>query len=268
VNASEKRTYLIQTVCHALDLLDQFNGDRSEIGVTELSRRMALNKNNVFRLLATLESRHFVERNIVTGEYRLGLKNLEMGQTFSRHLGLKLQARPVLEALTATLRETSCLTVIKGNCIICLDAVETPLPVRVVTRLGAWLPTYCSAAGKVHLAYMNTAERSKHLPAVLQRMTPKTIVSRQELDEELARVRVLGYALDDEELDEGVRCVSVPIRDCTQQVFATLSVCGPTVRITDERLRSEIVRELQQRSWELTGKLGKSQERTFDRNRH
>src|SRR3972149_10446582 len=95
----EKSNYVIQSVSHSLDVLEQFYGSADEIGVTELSKRLKLHKNNVFRLLATLESRGYMEQNKVTENYRLGLKTLELGQTFVKQMGLLRQSRPVLEWL-------------------------------------------------------------------------------------------------------------------------------------------------------------------------
>ena len=90
----EKSEYIIQAVSHALDLLEQFHDEVDELGVTELSKRLKLHKNNVFRLLATLESRGYIEQNKATENYRLGLKALELGQTFIKQMGLLRQAKP------------------------------------------------------------------------------------------------------------------------------------------------------------------------------
>lgn len=257
MNGKEKRAnYLIQTVCHALDLLDQFNCDRQELGVTELSRRMALHKNNIFRLLATLESRNFVEQNKSTGGYRLGLKNLEMGQTVSRHLNLQLQARPVLEALTAALQETSSINAMKGANIITLDAVETPHPVRVVTRLGVWLPSYCTAPGKIFLAAQSTKERLRQLPKEMQQFTPHTITDFWLLLEHLEQVVLQGYAMDDEEMEIGVRCVSAPVHDGSLRVVGAISVTGPVSRMGDERLQAEIIPVIRGSAAELSRRMG------------
>ena len=253
-----KSNYLIQTVCHALELLDQFNGDKVEFGVTELSRRMDLNKNSIFRLLATLESRNFVEQNLSTGGYRLGLKNLEMGQSFSRSQGLLIQSRPVLEMLTHALKETSCITVMKGADIVSLDAVDTPLPVRVVTRLGVCLPFHCTAPGKIFLAAMRGRERLRHLPKELERFTPQTITDTRQLLDHLGLVAARGYALDDEELETGVRCVSAPVYDGALRVVGAISVTGPVYRFGDERLNVEIIPVIRRSAEELSRRMGGS----------
>jgi IclR family KDG regulon transcriptional repressor len=252
----EKSTYIIQTVSHALDLLEQFHGHEAELGVTELSKRLALHKNNVFRLLATLESRNYIEQNRSTGNYRLGLKNLELGQAMIRQMGLQRRAKPVLEALTARLNETSYVAILKDSYIVYLDAVESAQPVRVVPRLGAWLPAFCTAAGKVHLADLSATELPLHLPAELQRYTPHTITDLGELQRQLQLVAEQGYAIDDEELDEGVRCVSAPIRDCTGRVVGALSISGPAMRFGDERLAAELIPQIKSSSAEISQRLG------------
>src|SRR4051794_15352721 len=160
----EKSNYVIQSVSHALDVLEQFNGEVDEIGVTELSKRLKLHKNNVFRLLATLESRGYIEQNKVTENYRLGLKTLELGQTFIRQMGLLRQSKPVLESLVKECNETTYVAILKDSSIIYLDAVETDLTVRVVPRVGSRLPAYCTAAGKIQIAYMSDEELEHYLP--------------------------------------------------------------------------------------------------------
>src|SRR6266540_7558840 len=96
----EKSEYIIQAVSHALDLLEQFHDEVDELGVTELSKRLKLHKNNVFRLLATLESRGYIEQNRVTENYRLGIRCLQLGQTYVTQMGLLRQARPILEEVS------------------------------------------------------------------------------------------------------------------------------------------------------------------------
>src|ERR1035437_11163955 len=92
----DKTNYLIQSVAHAFDVLEQFFGDVDELGVTELSKRLKLHKNNVFRLLATLEARGYIEQNKATENYRLGIRCLRLGQRFVMQTGLLRQERPVM----------------------------------------------------------------------------------------------------------------------------------------------------------------------------
>ncbi|GAM08986.1 putative HTH-type transcriptional regulator YagI [Geobacter sp. OR-1] len=253
----EKSEYIIQAVDHALDLLEQFHDDIDELGVTELSKRLKLHKNNVFRLLATLESRNYIEQNRVTENYRLGLKTLELGQTFIKQMGLLRQSRPVLEALVKECNETTYVAILKDFHIVYLDTVETDLTVRVVPRVGSRLPAYCTAAGKVQLAYMTDEELDNYIPGKeLKRYTPNTIIDREEFKKHLAMVADQGYAVDNEELDIGVRCVGAPIRDYTRRIIGAVSISGPSMRFTDERIEKELIPLVRKAGEEISTKLG------------
>jgi len=252
----DKSEYIIQAVSHALDLLEQFHGDVDELGVTELSKRLKLHKNNVFRLLATLESRGYIEQNRATENYRLGLKSLELGQTFIKQMGLLRQAKPILEKLVAECNETSYVAIFKEGYIVYLDVVETDLTVRVVSRVGSRLPAHCTAAGKIHLAFMSEEEIEAVLPAELKEYTPTTITDRAALKKELQEVTEKGYAIDNEELDPGVRCVAAPIRDYTRRIVGAVSISGPSMRLNDERIEKELVPLVLNAGEELSTRLG------------
>lgn len=253
----EKSEYIIQAVDHALDLLEQFHDDVDELGVTELSKRLKLHKNNVFRLLATLESRGYIEQNRVTENYRLGLKTLELGQTFIKQMGLLRQSRPILEALVRECNETTYVSILKEFHIVYLDAVETDLTVRVVPRVGSRLPAYCTAAGKIQLAYMTEEELDNFLPTKeMKRYTPNTVTGRDELKVGLKTVAEMGYAVDNEELDIGVRCVAAPIRDYTRRIIGAVSISGPSMRFSEERMENELIPLVKKAGEDISAKLG------------
>jgi DNA-binding IclR family transcriptional regulator len=253
----EKSEYIIQAVSHALDLLEQFHDDVDELGVTELSKRLKLHKNNVFRLLATLESRGYIEQNKATENYRLGLKALELGQTFIKQMGLLRQAKPILEKMVADCNETCYVAIFKEGHIVYLDMVETDMTVRVVSRVGSRLPSYCTAAGKVHLAFMSEDEINEILPEdTFQSYTDTTVTTRKALREELQQVAELGYAIDNEELDLGVHCVAAPIRDYTRRIVGSISISGPTMRLEHGRIVNELVPLVLAAAEELSTRLG------------
>lgn len=252
-----KASYIIQSVTNALDLLEEFRGEETELGVTELSKRLALHKNNVFRLLATLESRGYMEQNRLTGNYRLGLRVLELGQVFIKHMGLLKMARPVLEEIVEKCNETAYLGLIRDNRVVYVDAVEANRPVRVVSRVGGGLPVYASAVGKVQIAFETADERDRALgPGALEQFTPNTITDRQKLQAHLEAVQKQGFALDDEEYDDGIRCVGVPVRDYTRRVIAGISISGPAYRFNDDRLNSELIPLAKSAGETLSRRLG------------
>ncbi|NLC71410.1 MAG: IclR family transcriptional regulator [Desulfuromonadaceae bacterium] len=257
MSKKEKSEYIIQAVSHALDLLEQFQGDEDELGVTELSNRLKLHKNNVFRLLATLESRGYVEQNKATENYRLGLKSLELGQTFIKHMGLLHQAKPILQKIVDLCNETCYVSMLKEGHIVYLDIVETNYTVRVMSRVGFRLPAYCTAAGKIHLAFLKEEEIDRlYAKTKLEAFTPNTIINLPDLKKELRKIREIGYAIDNEEHDIGVCCVAAPIRDYTRRVVGALSISGPSMRFPEERIVEELAPLIIKEGETLSVRLG------------
>ncbi len=253
----KKSSYIIQSVTNAFDLLEEYRGEETELGVTDLSKRLGLHKNNVFRLLATLESRGYMEQNKVTGNYRLGLRVLELGQVFIKHMGLVKMARPILEEISAKCNETAYLGVIRDDRVVYVDVVEATRPVRVVSRVGVGLPVYCSGVGKAQIAFESVDEVDRVLAEIpLKHYTENTLKDRAALMEQLEQVRAQGYALDDEEFDEGIRCVGVPVRDYTRRVIAGISLSGPAYRFTDQRLKEELIPLTVEAGRQLSSRLG------------
>lgn len=253
----EKSDYIIHTVWSALDVLEQFRDNVEELGITDLSRRLKLHKNKVYRLLATLESRNYIEQNKLTANYRLGLKNLQLGQTFLKQTGLLREARPVLESVSRKCDETSTVSVLNDGQVIYLDAVESALPVRVISRCGATLPFYCTAAGKVLAAYRHGDDLVRYVQtSELKQYTARTITDPAQLTAHLLAIAQVGYAVDDEELDPGVTCVGAPVRDYTNHVIGAVSVSGPSVRLTAERLHRELIPLVKEAAGELSARLG------------
>lgn len=253
----EKSDYMIQAVYHALNLLELFSEETPEIGLIDLCKRLKLHKNNVLRLLATLESREYLEQNRATGKYRLGLKTLEMRKNFIQQMGLLPQARPVLLELAHQCNETCYVAAMKDFRSVYLDVVETPQVVRIVSRVGSRLPAYCTAAGKVQLANLPENELERFFATCeLTRHTPKTITDPGVLRSHLREIAGQGFADDDEELEEGVRGVAAPIRNYEDKVIGALIISGPTMRFSGERIKNELVPQLIKAAREISAKLG------------
>src|SRR4030095_892879 len=195
----EKSNYVIQSVSPSLDVLEQFHGNVDEIGVTELSKRLKLHKNNVFRILATLEARGYIEQNRSTENYRLGTKCLQIGQTYLQHMGLLQQARPIMVEVVKACRESTYVAVMRKGKVVPIDMVESDQPVRIISHVGENLPLYCTAAGKVHLAFEPDAEIQRCFPDNSGQHTEYTITNRQILMEQLKKVASAGYAIEDGE---------------------------------------------------------------------
>jgi IclR family KDG regulon transcriptional repressor len=234
--------YIIQTVSRALDLLEQFQEGDAELGITDLSNRMKLQKNNVFRLVATLKAKDYIEMNSATGKYRLGMKTRALGQVATRHINIADQARPFLNDLKQQCHEACYFSVIKEGYTYYLDGVESDLPVRVAQRVGSSQPLYCTAAGRVQLAFM---ERQRQMDLLsdseMKGLTPRTITDPDLLIKELTNVVQQGYAIDDQEHDAGVMEIAAPVYDSNGAIIGALSILGPEMRLAGPRLKSELI---------------------------
>jgi len=253
----KKTDYIIQSVDHALDVLEAFHGEEDELGITELSRRLKLHKNNIFRILATLESRGYIDQNLSTDNYRLGLGTLELGQTYIRHTGLLRIARPIMEELNQKVNENVYIGILKDRYAFYLDVVESSHTVRVLSRVGCRIPTYCAAIGKAQLAYETPETINEVLgKKELKKFTPNTIADREKILQHLIVVKEVGYAVDDEEWDEGVRCVGAPIFDYTRKAVGGISISGPSVRMSMDKVRKDYVPLIRNACEEISHRLG------------
>ena len=258
--AREKGDYAIQTVTNALRVLDAL-GEEGEVGVADLSRRLALHKNNVFRLLATLEQQGYVEQNHLSERYRLGLRSLELGQAFARDHNLAQRGREALKALQAETGESAHLAVFGSSDAVAIEGVTCAHALAATRRVGVHHPLHCTALGKVLLASAGGAVRHEHHETALARggllrKTPATIVDPDKFLEELRTVASLGYALDREEFEIGLCCAAAPVRDASGLVVAAISVSLPLARCSDDELLDWLVPAVSQTARRLSQELG------------
>jgi IclR family KDG regulon transcriptional repressor len=170
------------------------------------------------------------------GTVRLGVRLLHLAAAVLASLDLRRIARPVMQELVARTEETVNVGVLSGSEVVYIDIVPTPLPIKLSSEVGRTCPAYCTALGKALLAWAPSEEFDR----LVQRMhwtryTPRTAVGREALVRACAQVRERGWAVDDEEFEEGVRCLAVPLRDHTGAVRAALSLSGPEFRMPERR---------------------------------
>ncbi len=253
----EKSDYVIHSVDHAFDVLEAFRADEPELGVTQLAKILRLHKNNVFRILATLENRGYVEQNPHTGNYRLGLKAFEAGQAYLRHTNLLSVAHTEMVTLTSMLKENAYLSVLRGDYVFYLDESIADQTIQVVSRLGTRVSPHCTATGKVFLAYSGLGLAEQVLGGkALETLTPNTITDPKRLRKEVEEVRRTGYAVDREEWVLGLKCIASPILDYYGRIQGALSVSGPAERLPDARIKREVAPAVMERAAEASRKLG------------
>ncbi len=235
----DKERYSIQAVENALNVLEQFRGKRAELGLTEIGQNLGLHKNNVFRLLATLESRGYVEQNKNSGRYRLGIGSLELGRAFLSHTGLIKVAVQRLKELGGEVDETAYLSILKENRVLYIEDWEARRALRVASRIGERLSPLSTATGKVFLAHAGEQQRNEIIRSnEFVRHTDSTIMSEGEYVRELVEVERNGYAIDDQEMHLGVVCIAGPVFDYNGDVIACISISGPSIRLTGDAVRN------------------------------
>jgi len=257
-----KSDYVIQTVTNALRVLEAFR-DKEELGVTELSRRLGLHKNNVFRLLATLEDKGYVEQCADSDRYQLGVRCLELGYSYGRSGGLLRHARGILEELARLTGETAHLGTLQDFEVAHLDGEQPDQLVLTGLRIGRRLPVHCTALGKVLLGcgdgYLR--ERFDRLcvaGGTLRARTEATITDRDKFFEHLRAVGNQGFALDLEESEAGLCCAAAPVFSASGRLVAALSVSGPAFRLGRDTLLDQVVPALLAAADGLSRQLGYS----------
>jgi DNA-binding IclR family transcriptional regulator len=235
--ALAKSPYQVQVIDRALSILDMLSAQGPDLALGEISEKLELHKSTVHRLIMVLERHKLIERNASSGRYRLGLKLFELGTKALAQLNLRDRARPFLERLVLETSETVHLCVLDDSEVVYLDKVEPERSVRMATSVGRRNPAHCTAVGKAMMAYLPLAQvesivRKQGMKAI----TSNTITSFLELKKELAAIRERGYSVDNEEIEEGVRCVGCVVQNFSGEPVAAISISGPAFRVTLEKV--------------------------------
>jgi DNA-binding IclR family transcriptional regulator len=250
-----KRKYKITALQRGLQLLKLFTQSERGLTTMQVARLSGLPVSTTHRFLVNLESSGFLNCN-ASGVYHLGLACFAVGQAALGQLDIRRLSLPYLLDLNQQTRETIHLTVRHGLTAVYVEKIDSPEHLRIHSRIGAAVPLYCTAVGKVMLAYMPDQEREQVLRQLdLKRMTANTAGSLQELETELQRVRKNGYACDLEEHELHIRCIAAPIRNHEGAVQSSLSITAPVVRMPVARLR-QLAPLIQEAGQRISAELG------------
>ena len=227
---------MVNTVLRSFQILEKL-GDGQSLGVSELARELDMAKSSVHGILETLVHEKVVGKNPVTGKYSLGIRLIEFGNRAQLGLDICRIAAPFLKGLNVEFDETVHLTLLDNDEVLYVDCIESRKRLRTYSVIGVRAPLYCTSVGKAILAFLPEDEigriaRTKGLSPI----TPATITTEEGLFAELAAIRKQGYAVDDLEHEEHLRCVGAPIRNSRGEVFASISLSGPAERNTRERI--------------------------------
>lgn len=228
--------------------------------VADLSRDMELARSTVYKILVTMERHGFVERNPTRGDYHLGLRLMELGHRAQEETDLFAVVHPHLTALSNETGETVHFTVLDELEVLYVDCVESTRRLRTYSVIGVRAPLHATAVGKAILAYARQDLLDRLLSGPLERITDNTITDPAELLRELERTRERGYSVDDRENDPDIRCVGAPVVDSSGFAYASLSVSGPSERLTPER-SGELGRSVIESAARIAGRAGALMER-------
>jgi IclR family acetate operon transcriptional repressor len=255
-NEADSRDGGVQSVDRALSIIETLAEDDEGYRLSDLAVRTGLSTSTVHRLLATLESRRFVQFDRTELKWHVGARSFTVGATFARRRNFTAQAVPYLGKLRDLTRETANLAVVDDEFIVVLTRMESREIMRSLTKVGGRVAMVASGVGKAVLAtYSDEAVSAIIRHHGMPRMTEKSIVRPSDLFKELGKVRRQGYAIDDEEACMGLRCIAAVVYNDCSEPLAAISVSGMTSRLTDDRLPAlgETVREV---AAELTAALG------------
>jgi len=228
----------LSSVANSIRLTKAFSENEYEMGISALASRLGLAKSTVHRLATTLVEYDILEQNRETGKYRLGLALFELGTLVRRKMDTASESRAQMYSLAEMTGETVQLAVFDHLSVLYIRILESRQAVRMSTIAGSRAPAHCTSVGKVLLAHQPPELVKQVTEQGLKRFTTSTIVDPAALTEELAAIRSKGYAIDDEEIEVGLRCVAAPIRNHTGRVIAAISVAAPVQRMTKKNVQT------------------------------
>lgn len=234
------KTGRVQAIDRAVNILNCFTKDRRELKLSEISEMLDINKSTVHGIITTLKYHRLIDQDEETQKYRLGLHLLALGSITRNSLKITEIAKPYIDEVCDLVEETVHLGTLDEMEVVYLDKAESHQSMRIVTTVGARIPAHCTGIGKAMLAYLDKEVLSEMLPDKLAEYTPKTISDKKKLLEQLELIKKNGYSLDDEEYNIGLACIAAPIFDNNKQAKYAISISGPTVRMTEDKIKYTI----------------------------
>jgi DNA-binding IclR family transcriptional regulator len=245
----------VQVLDRCFRILDALAAAHDTLSPAELANGLRLHKSTIHRLLVVLEHQRYIRRT-AEGKFGLGTKLIEMGSRAIEQLDLGEHALPFLRRLVDETGETAHISVLSGTEMMSLANVSGRWTLTTPSTVGRRTQIYCTSVGKAFIAFLP----EPRLEPLLRRVpftahTRRTITSSSGLRAELARIRKRGYAVDNEEVEEGLRCIGAPVRDYTGQVIASISIAGPVFRVQKGRV-AELSRAVMKAADDLSADLG------------
>ncbi|MBM3499973.1 MAG: helix-turn-helix domain-containing protein [Armatimonadetes bacterium] len=262
---ARRREYRSRTLERGIAVLRCFGADSPELSLTEIVGRTGMPKATVFRILCTLCEAGMVVHDETHRRYRVGACALDLGTAFLQALRLPSIAAPYLERLAVECMESASAAILDGAQVVYVARAATRRWMSVNLQVGSRLPAYCTSMGRAMLAYRPWREvRALLARTTLVAYTPKTVTDLSRLAEILHAVRTHGYAVNDEELEIGLRSAAAPVLAGLDRALAALNVSAPSSRVSLEMLVEEFVPRLLQATREISDVLRRAAEAGAD----
>lgn len=223
------------TIIKALTLVEVLAEREEPWSLSELAKRLTLQKSNVHFLLSALCRKGYVEQEAATKRYKLTVKLWELGTRVLGRLDLRRVASPFLASLSKSTLETVNLAILDHGEVLYVHKIDSPMPVRAYTPEGRRAPAYCTSTGKAMLAYQAEGV-IREVASRIRRHTGRTVSSRKELLRELRKIREVGYSMNRGEWTDSIRGVAAPILDSSGKAIAAVGVFGPAERLSSKKL--------------------------------
>lgn len=245
----------VQSIDRAVAIIECFSKDRKELKLTEISQMLDLNKSTVHGIISTLKYHGFISQNDETQKYRLGIRFIEFGDLVMNSICIRNAALPVIEKICPKIEETVHVAMLDGADVVWIEKQECNRSVKTSSTIGARLPIYTTADGRMMLCYVDADKINDYLPAEIPKFTANTITDKGELIKKLSEMKNNGFAIDNEEFVEGLKCVAAPIFDHEGNVKFSLSTTGPAFRMTEAKINNLIV-IIKEAANEISQRLG------------
>jgi IclR family pca regulon transcriptional regulator len=256
-DSATSSSYRVESLARGLAVLSSFSEKTPALSLTDIARRLKLNKTTTFRFLSTLEELGYLRRDQQTKLYRPGLEVLRLGFVVLNGLEVREVAGPYLRQLMAEVEETVNLAVLDGHEVVYIDRVGSKHMVNVYRPVGSRLPAYCTSTGKAMLAFLPPEQLENALQAIAwTRYTDKTLVTPEALKENLAVVRQRGFADSYGEMIPELCAVAAPIRQYDGQVVAAVNISVPAHRISYDELIQKLGPKVIEASRQISSRLG------------
>jgi DNA-binding IclR family transcriptional regulator len=249
---------MIQSVLRATKILECFTGNNSELGISEISEYMDLSKSTIYGLVNTLKATGYLEQDLKTKKYRLGIKLFELGNIVHSRIDLRAEAKAFCMELSGKYDITVHLATFNEGDVIYIDKIVNYDMQIASSQVGRRAPMYCTGVGKAILAYVDVAYLNKYIFCKeLKKITKNTISTHERLIDELQVIRSRGYAVDDEEIEIGLRCVAAPIFNNKAYPIAAVSASASYRKMNDNMIEN-ISKDVKMCAQKISERMGYS----------